>query len=366
MKKFLKWIFLAIIALVFIWTFVFLYNKSRPQHTEYDIVQPEKADLMKTTIVTGKIQPRDEVFVKPQINGIIAELYKKAGEKVKKDEIIAKVKVIPDMGTLNSAESAVRLASISLKQAETDFQRMKTLFDQKLISSEEYEKSLVVLKQSREEMRNREDALNIIKEGISKSNTSFSTTLVRSTIDGLILDIPVQVGNSVIMSNTMNDGTTIASVANMSDLIFKGKIDETEVGRIRMGMPVKITVGALQDQTFEAVLEYIAPKAVEENGANLFEIEAALKGDNSGYIRSGYSSNAEIVLEKASQVLAIPEGCLEFNLDSVFVYVMKTQSPQTFERRQIKTGISDGLRVEVKQGITAKEKLRGARKANDK
>lgn len=359
MKKFFKWGLLFLVALIFIGTFVFLYQKSRKKETSYQTVSPEVTDLYKSTIVTGKIEPRDEVLIKPQINGIIAEIYKKAGEQIRKDEVIAKVKVIPEMSSLNSAESSVRMAEINLRQTEKDYQRMKNLYEQKLVSEEEFDKARVTLEQNREELRNREDALNIIREGISKSNASFSTTLVRSTIDGLILDIPVKVGNSVIMSNTMNDGTTIASVANMHDLLFKGKIDETEVGKIHEGMPVTLTIGALQDQKFQAVLEYISPKAVETNGTNQFEIEAALRDSSGTRIRSGYSANAEIILDQALQVIAIPEGCIEFNGDSTFVYILKQEVPQQFERRQVITGVSDGIKIEVKSGLNKNDKIRG-------
>lgn len=359
MKKFFKWGLLFLVALIFIGTFVFLYQKSRKKETSYQTVSPEITDLYKSTIVTGKIEPRDEVLIKPQINGIIAEIYKKAGEQIRKDEVIAKVKVIPEMSSLNSAESSVRMAEINLRQTEKDYQRMKNLYEQKLVSEEEFDKARVTLEQNREELRNREDALNIIREGISKSNASFSTTLVRSTIDGLILDIPVKVGNSVIMSNTMNDGTTIASVANMHDLLFKGKIDETEVGKIHEGMPVTLTIGALQDQKFQAVLEYISPKAVETNGTNQFEIEAALRDSSGTRIRSGYSANAEIILDQALQVIAIPEGCIEFNGDSTFVYILKQEVPQQFERRQVITGVSDGIKIEVKSGLNKNDRIRG-------
>ena len=359
MKKFFKWGLLFLVALIFIGTFVFLYQKSRKKETSYQTVSPEITDLYKSTIVTGKIEPRDEVLIKPQINGIIAEIYKKAGEQIRKDEVIAKVKVIPEMSSLNSAESSVRMAEINLRQTEKDYQRMKNLHEQKLVSEEEFDKARVTLEQNREELRNREDALNIIREGISKSNASFSTTLVRSTIDGLILDIPVKVGNSVIMSNTMNDGTTIASVANMHDLLFKGKIDETEVGKIHEGMPVTLTIGALQDQKFQAVLEYISPKAVETNGTNQFEIEAALRDSSGTRIRSGYSANAEIILDQALQVIAIPEGCIEFNGDSTFVYILKQEVPQQFERRQVITGVSDGIKIEVKSGLNKNDRIRG-------
>ena len=363
MKKYLKITLLVVVAAIFIGTFIFLYQKSKPKTTVYETITPEIADLEKTTVATGKVEPRDEVLIKPQISGIISEVYKEAGQTIKQGEVIAKVKVIPELGQLNSAESRVRVAEISTAQAETDHERIKKLYNDKLISREDYEKSEVEIKKAREELQTAKDALEIIKEGITKNSASFSSTLIRSTIDGLILDVPIKVGNSVIMSNTFNDGTTIATVANMNDLIFKGKIDETEVGRIHEGMPVKLTIGALQNLTFDAELEYISPKGVEENGANQFEIKAAVHAPDSVQIRSGYSANAEIVLQRAQKVLAVPEGIIEFSGDSTFVWVMTDSIPeQKFERRQIKTGMSDGIKLEIKEGLTVKEKVRASEK----
>ena len=363
MKKYLKITLLVVVAAIFIGTFIFLYQKSKPKTTVYETITPEIADLEKTTVATGKVEPRDEVLIKPQISGIISEVYKEAGQTIKQGEVIAKVKVIPELGQLNSAESRVRVAEISTAQAETDHERIKKLYNDKLISREDYEKSEVEIKKAREELQTAKDALEIIKEGITKNTASFSSTLIRSTIDGLILDVPIKVGNSVIMSNTFNDGTTIATVANMNDLIFKGKIDETEVGRIHEGMPVKLTIGALQNLTFDAELEYISPKGVEENGANQFEIKAAVHAPDSVQIRSGYSANAEIVLQRAQKVLAVPEGIIEFSGDSTFVWVMTDSIPeQKFERRQIKTGMSDGIKLEIKEGLTGKEKVRASEK----
>lgn len=363
MKKYLKITLLVVVAAIFIGTFIFLYQKSKPKTTIYETVTPEIADLEKTTVATGKVEPRDEVLIKPQISGIISEVYKEAGQTIKQGEVIAKVKVIPELGQLNSAESRVRVAEISTAQAETDHERIKKLYNDKLISREDYEKSEVEIKKAREELQTAKDALEIIKEGITKNSASFSSTLIRSTIDGLILDVPIKVGNSVIMSNTFNDGTTIATVANMNNLIFKGKIDETEVGRIHEGMPVKLTIGALQNLTFDAELEYISPKGVEENGANQFEIKAAVHAPDSVQIRSGYSANAEIVLQRAQKVLAVPEGIIEFSGDSTFVWVMTDSIPeQKFERRQIKTGMSDGIKLEIKEGLTGKEKVRASEK----
>ena len=363
MKKYLKIALLVLIAVILIGTFVFLYQKSQPKITVYETVKAEITDLQKTTVATGKVEPRDEILIKPQISGIIDDVYKEAGQTVKKGEVIAKVKVIPELGQLNAAESRVRLAEINTAQAETDFNRIKKLYDDQLISREEYEKSEIALKQAREEKQTAKDNLEIIKEGITKNNASFSSTMIRSTIDGLILDVPVKAGNSVIMSNTFNDGTTIATVANMNDLIFRGNIDETEVGRIHEQMPIKLTIGALQNLTFNAILEYISPKGVETNGANQFEIKAAISVPDSVQIRSGYSANAEIVLQRANQVLAVPESTVEFSGDSTFVYLMTDSVPkQKFQRTQVTTGMSDGIKIEIKKGITAQDKIRGAEK----
>lgn len=363
MKKYIKIAVLVLVALVFIGTFVFLYQKSQPKEMVYDILIPEVTDLIQTTVATGKIEPRDEVEIKPQISGIIAEVYKEAGQTVRKGEVIAKVKVIPELGTLNSAESRVRLAEINGRQAETDLGRMEKLYESKLVSSEEYEQTLLAARQAREEIQAAKDNLEIVKEGITKNSASFSSTLIRSTIDGLILDVPIKVGNSVIMSNTFNDGTTIATVADMGDLIFRGNVDETEVGRIREGIPVKITLGALQNMRFNANLEYISPKSVENNGANQFEIKAAISVPDSITIRSGYSANAEMVLQRANQVVAVPESAIEFSGDSTFVYVMTDSLPtQKFERRPVVTGISDGIKIEIKQGLKTGEPVRGLKK----
>ena len=366
MKKYSKLIVAVIVAVIFIGTFVFLYQKSQPTPVVYSEFTPEVKDIQKTTVITGKIEPRNEITVKPQISGIITELYKEAGDMVQEGEVIAKVKVIPDMGQLSSAEARVRLADINLKQAQVDFSREEALYKQKLVSADEYDKIKQTLKQAKEEVVAAQDALDVVRNGVSKSNASASSTLIRSTITGLILDVPVKVGNTVVLSNTFNDGTTIATVANMNDLIFRGNIDETEVGRLVEGMPMKITIGALQDLSFEANLEYVSPKAVESNGANQFEVKAAVHVMKSGKIRSGYSANAEIVLAKASKVLSIPESAIEFSGDSTFVYIVKGEGEKkTYDRRAVTTGLSDGVSIEIKKGITAKDKVRGPQQVAD-
>ena len=360
MKRYSKLIIAAIIALIFIGTFVFLWQKSQPKEIVYNEFTPKTEDIQKTTIITGKIEPRNEVNIKPQISGIISELYKEPGNYVNAGDVIAKVKVIPDMGSLSSAEARVRLAEINLQQAQVDYNREDNLHNQKLVSDDEFEKSRQSLRQAQEEKKAAIDALQVVRDGVSQSNAKASSTLIRSTISGVILDIPVKVGNSVILSNTFNDGTTIASVANMNDLIFRGNIDETEVGQLVGGMPMKITIGALQDLKFDANLEYISPKAVESNGANQFEIKAAVKLSEGGKIRSGYSANAEIVLASVTKALSIPESAIEFSGDSTFVYIIKGDGKnKTYERTQVTTGLSDGVNIEIKKGLSTKDKVRG-------
>ena len=357
MKTFGKYFMIILAAALFIGTFVYLFQRSKPKEALYEEQTASVGDIVRSTVVTGKIQPRDEVNIKPQISGIITELYKEAGQTVKKDEIIAKVKVIPDMGQLSTAQSRVRLAEVNLNQAKINYTRQKALYDKELVSADAYEKVLQAYNQAKEELAGAKEALEIIRDGVSSSNASGSSTLVRSTISGLILDIPVKVGNSVTQSNTFNDGTTIATVADMDDLIFDGNIDETEVGRLSPGMPVRISIGALQDLSFDAVLEYISPKATVNNGANQFEIKASVKIPSDVTIRSGYSANAEIVLDKADNVVTLPESAIQFEGEKTYVMIKEAEG---YVRRDITTGLSDGINIEIKDGIKEGDTVRGA------
>ena len=363
MKKFFKYIVIALIAVVLIGTFVFLYKNSRPEEIRYQEFAASKQDIARTTVLTGKIVPRNEVNIKPQINGIIAEIYKEAGQMVQQGEVIARLTVIPDMNSLSAAQSRVRLSEINLKQAQTNFDREKALFEKNLISAEEYEKTEQALNQAKEEYAASQESLEVIRDGVSSKNATSSSTLIRSTITGLILDIPVKVGNSVIQANTLNDGTTVATVANMNDLIFEGQVDETEVGSLYEGMPLTITIGALRDYTFDAKLEYISPKAVESNGANQFKVKAAVKVDSEHTIRSGYSANAQIELEKKESVLSVPESSLEFVGDDAYVYTKAEDG--TYKQTKITTGLSDGVNIEVKEGLSEGDTVRGPRKIED-
>ena len=360
MKHYFKFFVAALVLLIFIGTFVFLWIKSRPQPISYEEFQPTVNDIRKTTVVTGKIEPRNEVNVKPQISGIIAEIYKEAGQMVTVGEVIARIKVIPDESQLSAAQARVRLANINVRQAQVDYQRVKTLFDKGLIAGSEYDQKRQAYQQAQEEVRSAKNNLEVVRDGVASENASTSSTMIRSTISGLVLDVPVKVGNTVILSNTFNDGTTIATVANMNDLIFRGNVDETDVGQLVTGMPMKITIGALQNEILEASLEYISPKAVENNGANQFEIKAAVHVGGGHKIRSGYSANAEIVLAQANQVLTVPESAIVFEGNNTFVYVVKTSGKEkTYEKRKVTTGLSDGIRIQIKSGLTKNEYVRG-------
>ena len=360
-KKIKRIVLLSLVGLAVVGTFVFLWKKAQPEVIEYEIVTPERGTVETKTVATGNVEPRYEILIKPQISGIISEVLKEAGQRVTEGEIIAKVKVIPEMGQLNSAESRVNVARISLDQVESTHRRDEQLFKQGILTAEEFDVSKANYRKAKEELANAQSSLEIVRDGISRNSRSSSTTQIRSTITGMILNVPVKVGNSVIQSNSFNDGTTIASVANMNDMIFRGNVDETEIGKIREGMPIKLTVGALGTRTFDAVLEYVSPKGEEKNGAIQFEIKAAVSLPDTSFVRAGYSANAEIVLERAANVLTIPESTVEFHGDTAFVQVVKQEKPkQIFEKRQIKTGLSDGIKIEVKEGLTEKDKIRGA------
>lgn len=359
MKKVLKIAALILLGLLVLWTFVFLWNKSKPKVKNYQIEQAQQATIEKKTVATGKVQPRNEILIKPQMSGIIAELYKEAGDKVQAGDVIAKIQVIPDMVTLSSAESRLTRANLVYEQSKRNFERDSVLFDKDVISREDFEKVRLQYRNDREEMKSAEDNLSLVRDGLTARTASSSNTLIRSTVTGTILDVPIKVGNSVIQSNNFNDGTTIAAVADMSDMLFVGKIDETEVGRVSVGMPMKITIGAMQDASLTADLEYVSPKGIEESGAILFEMKAAMTIPSDIFIRAGYSANAEIILDKSEDVLTIPESSVEFSGDTAFVYLVTNQEPQEFKRTPIKLGLSDGIKIEVKEGLKVNDKIRG-------
>lgn len=361
MKKFFRILLWIIVAIIFIGTFIYLWSNSTPEEVRYEIVTPDRGTIERTTVLTGKIEPRDEIQIKPQISGIITKINVEPGDMVHEGDVIAIIKVIPEASQLSNAENRLNVAKIALEDARLKHERNTLLFDKKIISREEFETSSAEYGKAKEEAASAADAVSIVKQGVSRYNASEANTQVRATITGLVLDVPVKVGTSVIQANTFNDGTTVATIADMNNLIFKGNVDETEVGSLKVGMPMTITIGALPEYSSEAVIEYISPKGVETNGANTFELKAAITPDPEMKLRAGYSANANVALVRTDSVLRVPESVVEFAGDSTFVYLLTDTAPtMKFERTPITTGTSDGINIEVKSGIESDAQLRGS------
>lgn len=366
MKKVLKVLLLVVVVAAILGTMVFLYQKSRKKPVIYETKTPFISDVVKKTVATGSVVPRKEIDIKPQVSGIIEEVYIEAGNHVKKGDLIARVKIIPNMVELNNAESRLNKAKINFEDSKMVYERQKKVYEQGVIPEAEFQQFRLAYMSAMEELETAESHLQLIKEGVSKKSGNTTNTLIRSTIEGMVLDVPVEVGNSVIESNTFNEGTTIASVADMGEMIFEGKVDETEVGKLRLGMPLILSVGAIEDEKFDAVLEYIAPKGKEENGAIQFEIKADVKLKENAFVRAGYSANADIVLERRDSVMVIPESLISFEKEGDSAFVEIETQPQVFEKRFIQTGLSDGVNIEIKTGLGITDKLKGQVKEAEK
>ena len=360
MKKFFRILLWTMVGVIFVGTFVYLYMNSRPKEDRYSGVSPSRGDIVRSTVLTGTIEPRDEIEIKPQISGIISEVLVEAGDLVKEGDVIARIKVIPEASQLSSAQNRVDVAQIALDDAKAKYERSKMLFEKKVIAREEFETSEATYERAVKELAGARDAVRIVREGVSELNAKESNTMVRSTISGLVLNVPIKVGSSVILSNTFNDGTTIATVADMNNLIFKGNVDETEVGQLAVGMPMTISIGAMPEEHPSAVIEYISPKGTSANGANTFEIKAALSDLPEEGLRAGYSANATVTLRSVTNVLTVPESVVEYSGDSTFVYCLTDTVPvQKWRRTPVKTGLGDGISLHVESGIDSLSRLRG-------
>lgn len=356
LKKIRNIVLILLLLGILVGTFNFLYQKSQKPPEVFQTLSPFDTSIVQKTVATGSVTPRKEVNMKSQVSGIIEKLYIVAGQQIKQGDVIAKVKIIPNMLNLANAESRVNTAQLNYDNAKLEYDRNKTLFDQSVISKSEFQVIELRLKNTNEELSAAKNQLQIIKDGVSSSSGAVSNTMVKATISGMVLDVPVKEGSQVIESNTFNEGTTIASVANMGEMIFEGKLDESEVGKVQAGMPIVLTIGAIDKESFNAVLEYIAPKGVTENGAIQFLIRASIKQDKGTFLRAGYSANADIILARKDHVLGIPESVLQFEKDKPFVEL--ETAPQKFEKRFIKTGLSDGINIEVLEGLKKEDKLK--------
>lgn len=356
MKKALGVVLGLAFVVAMAWTGYVLFQKSRKKPVVYNTATAVRTDIVQKTVATGSVVPRKEVAIKPLVPGIVDELFIDEGRPVEKGQLVARVRVIPDMARLSDAESRLNRAEIELADAEREQGRQQRLFEEGTVSRSELDRAQVALDQAKEEVAAAKNALDIVRSGTSERVANLATTLVRATISGIVLEVPVEVGNSVIQANNFNEGTTIAAVADMSDMIFEGTVDESEVGKIREGMELLLTIGALPEARIRAELEHIAPKGVEEEGAIQFEIRAAVEPQADVFLRANYSANADIVLDKREQVLAIDEGLLQF--DGERPYVEVEVAPQVFERRDLEVGLSDGLKIEVVSGLAEGEKIK--------
>jgi HlyD family secretion protein len=340
---------------IFAWTLVFLYKKSEARPIVYETTHAERRDIIKKTVAPGAIVPRREVAIKPRVSGVIEKLLVNAGDPIKDKALIAEIRIIPNMVSVNQAEASVRSAHISLETAQQEFERLSKLREQGLVNQGEFAQQQLAFKLRQEELDAAENNLLLVRVGASKKAGKVSN-LVYSTVSGMVLEVPVRVGGSVIEANNFNEGTTIASVADMSDLIFQGRVDESDVGGVKEGMPVSIAVGALADQRFDGTLEYISPKGAEKEGTIQFEVRVAVKLKPDATLRANYSANADIILDRRDQVLAVAESAVIFDGEKTFVEV--ENAPQHFERRPVSLGLSDGLWVEVKSGLEEKTSIK--------
>ena len=358
MKKSVTIIILLLIIVVFGGSMYYLYQKNTEDPVVYETEKLSKQNIVKKAVATGSILPLEEVLIKPNISGVIEEIYVEGGDYVKSGDLLAKIKVVPNLNALNDAKNAIDEAKINLDDQKRNYERQVSLFDKGVISKADLERAQVAFDQARQSYGAANKRYDIVKTGTTSGLSNAANTLIRSTVGGMVLEVPVEVGNQVIESNNFNEGTTIAAVADVEKMIFEGKVDESEVGRIKEDLPLEITVGAIENQVFDAVLDYIAPKGKEENGAIQFEIKGTLKKQDSVFIRAGLSANASIILARADSVLALKEALVQFDDDTKKPYVEIETSEQQFERREIELGVSDGIFVEVKSGLEEDDKIK--------
>ncbi|MEL6304190.1 MAG: efflux RND transporter periplasmic adaptor subunit [Bacteroidota bacterium] len=357
MKKVLKWVGLAVLVLGAMWAAIFFIKSNSKSAISYETHKPFISSIEKKTVATGKVIPQEEVEIKPQISGIIDKIYKEEGEAVKAGDLIAVIKVVPNEQSLYAARGRVNNAEIALNNSKIEYDRNKTLFDKGVISSQDFNNLQLQYDQAVQELKNAKTDYQIIRVG-SAGGSSSANTNIRATVTGTILEIPVEVGDQVIQSNNFNDGTTIAAIADLGKMIFEGKVDEGEVGKLEIGMPLKISLGAIEDKEFDAKLKFIAPKGVEESGAVQFKIEGDVSVDEDFMIRAGYSANASLTLEKKDSILVIPEALLQFDKETDKPYVEVATGEQEFERRDIEIGISDGVNVEIVSGLEESDEVK--------
>lgn len=358
MKRIALGLLIVLASIPILGSFYYLYNKSRAIPIVYATETAETTDITKKTVATGSVVPRQAVDVKPKITGVVSELYVAAGQVVRKGDPLGKIQIIPDAQTVNAAESSVRAARISVENAKRELAREEALFKQGVVPEAEVFKFRTDYALAKAQAENAGSNLQLVKEG-ARGGEKQSNVIVSATVEGTVIDVPVKVGYSVIQANSFNPGTTVATIANMNDMIFDGRVDESEVGKIKEGMKLAIKVGAIDKEIFEGRLEFIAPQGKEIDGAIQFEIKAAMIQKPGRVIRAGYSANADIVLDERTHVLAIREAVVQFDHDDkTKPFVEVETAPQQFVKREVKLGLSDGIKVEVLSGVAALDRLK--------
>ena len=355
--KILKYIGIALVIFGALFATAYFIKTNNKSTIEYETQTAIISDIEKKTVVTGKVIPEDEVEIKPQIQGIIEGLFVEEGDLVQTGDLLARIKVVPNEQNLNSANGLLQNSKIVLKNAKIEFDRNKDLYEKGIISKQQFQNIELQYNQAIQNVNNAESDLEIIRSG-SAGGAASANTNIRATVPGTVLEIPVEEGFQVIASNSFNAGTTIATIADMKKMIFEGKVDEAEVGKLKVGMPLKVSLGAIEDETLEARLKFIAPKGNEEQGAVQFIIEADLFLNDSIFIRAGYSANASLVLERKDSIMVVSESLLQFDRETEKPYVEVWVGEQKFEKRDIEIGISDGINVEVISGITLEDKIK--------
>lgn len=324
---------------------------------DYDTKTPKILSIENKTVVTGKVIPEDEVEIKPQISGIIEKLFVEEGDLVANGDLLAKVKVVPNEQSLNTAKGRLSNAKLVLRNAEVEYSRNKQLFDKEIISRQSFDNVELSYNQAKQNVENAKSDLEIIQLG-STGGSKIANTNIRAIVPGTILEIPVKEGDQVIESNTFNAGTTIATVADLNKMIFEGKVDEAEVAKLEIDMPLKVTLAAIEDKEFNAQLKFIAPKGNEEQGTVQFKVEGEVFLDDSVFVRAGYSANASLLLEKKDSVMSIPEALLQFDRKTNRPYVEIKNEKGKFIRKKIETGISDGINVEILSGLKMNDEIK--------
>jgi len=366
-------ILLSVIVLLSIAGIWYIVVKDMEDPVTYETETAQIQTIVKETVATGSIVPKEEVNIKPNISGVIEKIHVQAGDYVEAGALIADIKVVPNVSSLTSAKNsiasqrtAVQTAKLALDNQTAIYNRQKELFDKGVIAANDFDIAQNNFNNAQQRYRQEQVALSgasqnydIIRTGTTAGLGEYANTSVRATVSGMILDIPVKEGNQVIESNNFNEGTSIALLADVNKMIFEGKVDESEVGKIKEGLPLEITVGAYDNRKFSAVLDYIAPKGVAENGAIQFAIKGTLEAsENNAFIRAGLSANASIILDKVNDVLAIKEALVQYDPETKKPFVEVETGDQEFERREIELGLSNGIFVEVKEGISKTDKIK--------